>query len=210
MTIGPELALDAGWRVRSITSSRGLAGANGMRFGPDGQLYVASAFGSVVARVDVDGGGWTTACGAADGIVSPDDLAFSGEVMYAAECMNARVSAWHGGHARVIADDLSGANGIDAFEGRLFVGQFLPEGKLWEIFPAGGSPRRLGRRPRGAERALRFARWSCLLRPGLHRRGHASTDGRRGGRESRGRIVGSEFGSPWLRRHYLRRAGRER
>lgn len=143
MTIGPELALDTGWRVRRITSSRGLAGANGMRFGPDGQLYVASAFGSVVARVDVDGGGWTTACGAADGIVSPDDLAFSGEVMYVAECMNARVSAWHGGHARVIADDLSGANGIDAFEGRLFVGQFLPEGKLWEIFPAGGSPRRL-------------------------------------------------------------------
>jgi sugar lactone lactonase YvrE len=143
MSTVPKLALGAGWRVGKITPSRGLAGANGMRFGPDGQLYIASAFGSAVARVDVDGGAWTIVCGAADGIVSPDDLAFSGEVMYVAECMNARVSAWHGGHARVIADDLSGANGIDAFEGRLFVGQFLPEGKLWEIFPTGGSPRLL-------------------------------------------------------------------
>ena len=114
-----------------------------MRFGPDGGLYVASAFGSTVTRIDLDRGDWSTVCNAADGIVSPDDLTFIGSTLYVAECMNARVSAWSDGHARVVADHLPGANGIDGFDNRLFVDQFLPEGKLWEIFPVGGRPRLL-------------------------------------------------------------------
>jgi sugar lactone lactonase YvrE len=114
-----------------------------MRFGPDGGLYVASAFGSTVSRIDPHGREWTTVCSAADGIVSPDDLTFIGSTLYVAECMNARVSAWVDGRTRVVADGLPGANGIDAFESRLFVDQFLPEGKLWEIFPDGGAPRLL-------------------------------------------------------------------
>jgi sugar lactone lactonase YvrE len=114
-----------------------------MRLGPDGGLYVASAFGSTVVRIDLERGDWTTVCCAADGIVSPDDLTFIGSTLYVAECMNARVSAWNDGHARVVTDLLPGANGIDALDNRLFVDQFLPEGKLWEIFADGGPPRLL-------------------------------------------------------------------
>ncbi len=143
MTGHSPLALGDGWQLRLGTAPRGVAGANGLRLGPDGTLYVASAFGNTVTRIDLDSGDWTTVCCAADGIVSPDDLTFIGTTLYVAECMNARVSAWSDGHARVVTDLLPGANGIDAIDNRLFVDQFLPEGKLWEVFPAGGPPRLL-------------------------------------------------------------------
>jgi sugar lactone lactonase YvrE len=53
--------------------------------------------------------------------------------MYVSECMDARVTAFQDGQTWVVADGLPGVNGIDVFEGRLFVDQFLPEGKLWEL-----------------------------------------------------------------------------
>ena len=143
VTAASSITLGDDWHLDFMTPPRGAAGANGLRFGPDGGLYVASAFGSSVTRIDVDTCARTTVCGAADDIVSPDDLTFIGETLYVAECMNARVSAWRDRRAQIVTDFLPGANGIDALGERLFVDQFLPEGKLWEIFPGGGPPRLL-------------------------------------------------------------------
>ena len=42
-----------GWAVSRITPPSALFGANGMRVGPDGRLYVAQAFGSQVSAIDV-------------------------------------------------------------------------------------------------------------------------------------------------------------
>ncbi|MDL5156060.1 hypothetical protein [Actinomycetospora termitidis] len=54
--------------------------------------------------------------------------------MYVAECMDARVTALHDGTYRVVADDVLGANGITVFEDRIFVGQFIPGGSIYEVY----------------------------------------------------------------------------
>jgi streptogramin lyase len=129
------LTTSNGWNVKYIAGGRGLSGANGCRFGPDGALYNASAFGSEVARVDVDTGELTIVSPRGDGIVSPDDLAFdSSGTLYVTECMNARVSAFRDGKTWVVEDDILGANGIAIWEDRIFVGQFLPGGGIFEVF----------------------------------------------------------------------------
>ena len=129
------LTTSNGWNVKYIAGGRGLSGANGCRFGPDGALYNASAFGSEVARVDVDTGELTIVSPRGDGIVSPDDLAFDDSgTLYVTECMNARVSAFRDGKTWVVEDDILGANGIAIWEDRIFVGQFLPGGGIFEVF----------------------------------------------------------------------------
>jgi streptogramin lyase len=131
-----------GWSLASTSRPRGFAGANGMRFGPDGELYVMSAFGSEIGSVNTSSGQKTVVSPPGDAIVSPDDVAFdSNGVLYATECMNARVSAYDNGRITVIADGLSGANGIGVFEDRIFIDQFLPDGKLWEVYRDDREPR---------------------------------------------------------------------
>jgi sugar lactone lactonase YvrE len=123
------------WRVSSVTMPRSLSGANGLRFGPDGALYNASAFGSELARIDVESGELTIVSPRGSPIVSPDDLAFdSSGALYVAECMNARVTELKDGGYRTIDDDVVGANGITVHEDRIFVGQFIPSGDIFEIF----------------------------------------------------------------------------
>jgi hypothetical protein len=68
-------------------------------------------------------------------IASPDDLDFDSEGrLDVAECMNARVTKLADGAYRVIEDDVEGANGITAFEDRIFVTEFLPSGSIFEVF----------------------------------------------------------------------------
>ena len=130
-----QLAPADGWAVRHVSNRRGLSGANGCRFGPDGELYNASAFGSEVARVDIDSGELNIVSPRGHGIVSPDDLDFdSAGILYVTECMNARVTAFSDGETWVVEDDISGANGIAIHEDRIFVDQFLPSGGLFEVF----------------------------------------------------------------------------
>ena len=123
------------WSVKHVSSGRGLSGANGCRFGPDGALYNASAFGSELARVDIDTGELTIVSPRGDGIVSPDDLAFdSAGILYVSECMDARVTAFQDGETWVVEDDIPGVNGIAIWEDRIFVDQFFPGGGLFEVF----------------------------------------------------------------------------
>ena len=44
---GPQAA--EGWQLSRVTPPSELFGANGMRFGPDGRIYVVQAFGSQVS-----------------------------------------------------------------------------------------------------------------------------------------------------------------
>jgi streptogramin lyase len=48
------------WSVSRVTDPSVLFGANGMRIGPDGRLYVAQAFGSQVSAIDVASGAVST------------------------------------------------------------------------------------------------------------------------------------------------------
>lgn len=123
------------WQVLGRTPTRQIGGANGLRVGPDGALYNASAFGNQVSRIDPDTGEVTVVSPRGSAIVSPDDLAFDADgVLYVAECMDARVTALRDGVYSVIADDVLGANGITVFEDRIFVGQFIPGGSILEVY----------------------------------------------------------------------------
>ena len=53
-----------------------LHGANGVMFGPDGRLYVASVSSSMVAALDPESGAVVDRWGSEEGVNGPDDLAF--------------------------------------------------------------------------------------------------------------------------------------
>ena len=135
----------AGWKLTQLTQPSTLFGANGMRIGPDGRLYVAQAFGSQVSAVDVRDGKVTTISPIGGAIVGPDDLAFDSRGnLYVTEVMSERVCVRSpSGDVHIIADHVPGANGITAWHDRLFMDECRPGGRLFELFPDGRAPRML-------------------------------------------------------------------
>lgn len=134
-----------GWKLTQLTQPSTLFGANGMRVGPDGRLYIAQAFGSQVSALDLRDGSVSTISPIGGAIVGPDDLAFDSHgVMYATEVMSERVCARApNGDIRIIADHVPGANGITAWQDRLFMDECRPDGRLFELFTDGRAPRQI-------------------------------------------------------------------
>lgn len=132
-----------GWRIDTIVAPSALTGANGMRWGADGQLYVAQAFGSQISAVDVASGTARVVSPADGAVIGPDDLAFDTRGnLFVTEVMSARVSAIApNGTVSVIASNVPVANGITVHEDRIFMSEFNPEGRIWELFPDGAAPR---------------------------------------------------------------------
>lgn len=138
---GPQAA--AGWQLTHLVPPSSLFGANGMQFGPDGRLYVVQAFGSQVSAITTSTGACQTISPVGGPIVAPDDIAFDSRgVMYVTEVMSARVSAHTpDGQTRVIADNVPAANGLTAYQDRLFMDECRPGGRLFEVYPDGRAPR---------------------------------------------------------------------
>jgi len=132
-----------GWRLARLTPPSRLFGANGLRTGPDGRIYVAQVTGSQISAIDVDTGRLGTVSAKGGDIIAPDDVAFDPHGnLYATEVMDGRVSVLDtGGRARVLRDDVPSANGITVHRGRLFIGECRHGGRLLELDPAGGTPR---------------------------------------------------------------------
>lgn len=132
-----------GWHVRRVTAPSRLFGANGLRTGPDGRIYVAQVTGSQISALDLATGELDTVSAKGGDIVAPDDVAFGADgTLYATEVMDGRVSARDSsGHTRVLRDDLPCANGITVHQGRLFVGECRDGGRLMELPLDGGAPR---------------------------------------------------------------------
>lgn len=133
---------ESGFTIRTLVSPTVLAGANGLRWGADGALYVAQAFGSQVSAVDV-ADGTARIVSAADGpIVAPDDLAFDSHGnLFVTEVMAARVSAIRpGGTVDVIAADVPVANGVTVHGDRIFMSEFRPGGRIWSCSRTGLRP----------------------------------------------------------------------
>ncbi|MGH3966823.1 MAG: SMP-30/gluconolactonase/LRE family protein, partial [Mycobacterium sp.] len=86
----PSLA--EGWRMTRLTPPSRLFGANGLRRGPDGRIYIAQVTGSQISALDVDTGELETVSAKGGDIIAPDDVAFdpSGN-LYATEVMDGRV-----------------------------------------------------------------------------------------------------------------------
>jgi sugar lactone lactonase YvrE len=136
-------AVAPGWSIDRLLAPCKLYGANGMRFGADGRLYVAQAFGSQISALDPASGAITTVCATGSEIVAPDDIAFDSRgVMYATEVFSERVSArMPDGTVRVIADQLPVVNGISVHADRIFVDEFRVGGRVMELYLDGRAPR---------------------------------------------------------------------
>ncbi|MGB6207819.1 SMP-30/gluconolactonase/LRE family protein [Mycobacterium sp.] len=139
--ISPSLA--EGWRLDRLTPPSRLFGANGLRTGPDGRIYIAQVTGSQISALDIDTGRLETISAKGGEIIAPDDVAFDPDgTLYATEVMDGRVSArGANGRTRVLRDDVPSANGITVHRGRLFIGECREGGRLLELDVGGGPPR---------------------------------------------------------------------
>ncbi|KWX67310.1 SMP-30/gluconolactonase/LRE family protein [Mycobacterium sp. NAZ190054] len=139
----PDPTVTEGWQVRRVTAPSRLFGANGLRTGPDGRVYVAQVTGSQISALDPATGLLDTVSPKGGDIVAPDDVAFGEDgTLFATEVMDGRVSARDtAGRTRVLRDDLPCANGITVHRGRLFVGECRDGGRLLELPLDGGTPR---------------------------------------------------------------------
>lgn len=140
-TTTPRVA--AGWTLSTLLAPSALYGANGMKVGADGQLYVAQAFGSQISALDPDSGSARTVIPVGGAVVAPDDLAFDTHgVMYITEVMSERVSArLPDGSVRVIAEHVPCANGITTHGDRIFMDEFRADGRVLELYSDGRAPR---------------------------------------------------------------------
>jgi len=132
-----------GWSIERLTPPSRLFGANGLRTGPDGRIYIAQVSGSQISALDIGTGRVETVSAKGSDIVAPDDLDFdaAGNI-YTTEVLNGRVSVLDtAGRSRVLRDDIPIANGITMYRGRLFIGECRPGGRLLELDLGGGAPR---------------------------------------------------------------------
>jgi sugar lactone lactonase YvrE len=135
--------LAEGWSLRRLTPPSRLFGANGLRTGPDGRVYIAQVTGSQISALDIATGRLETISAKGGDIVAPDDVAFDRRGnLYATEVMDGRVSVRDtDGRTRVLRDDVPCANGITFHQGRLFIGECREGGRLLELDLNGGAPR---------------------------------------------------------------------
>ena len=131
-----------GWTLKRRTPPSRLFGANGLRTGPDGRIYIAQVTGSQISALDIDTGEVQAVSPKGGGIVGPDDMAFDdGGRLIATEVMNGRVSILDNGATRVLRDDVPSANGITVHRGRLFIGECRAGGRILELDLDGRAPR---------------------------------------------------------------------
>jgi sugar lactone lactonase YvrE len=138
-----QLEAADGWQLERLTAPSRLFGANGLRTGPDGRIYIAQVTGSQISALDVDTGAVETISAKGGDIIAPDDVAFDSRGnLVATEVMDGRVSLLDTrGRTRVLRDDVPSANGITFHRDRLFIGECREGGRLMEFDLGGGPPR---------------------------------------------------------------------
>ena len=165
------IQLEPGYAIERIVAGSGLHTANGVSFGPDGRLYIASVSGESIFALD-------TATGAVSVEVGPfageaDDLLFTpdGDLIWTAFMEGAVRRRYPDGSMRDLATGLPGINSIALTRdgARLFVGQvFMGEG-LWEVDLAGTAPPRLVADHTGGLNAFHFGPDGMIYAPSWDR-----------------------------------------
>ena len=131
--------------VEQIAQGASIAGANGIHFGPDGLLYVASVFGSEILAIDPESGAIKKRLGRAEGVFGPDDIAFAPDgSFFWTTIFTGEVAGFNSAGVRVLAATLTpGVNPITFSDtGRLFVAQCFFGTGLYELDPTGVKPPR--------------------------------------------------------------------
>lgn len=127
-------------RATVLATGAGISGANGMHFGPNGLLYVASVIGSELVVLDPESGEVRRRLTAAGGVVGPDDVAFAPDgSFYWTSILTGEVAGFAASGERVVAAKLTpGVNPITfSADGRLFVAQCFFGDGLYEVDPRG-------------------------------------------------------------------------
>jgi sugar lactone lactonase YvrE len=137
------LKLAQGWSANRITQPSRLFGANGIRTGPDGRIYVAQVSGSQISAIDVKTGAVEAISPMGGDIVAPDDLVFDSDGnMFVTEITEGRVSErTPNGKTRVVQGDMPVANPITIHQGRLIAGECRMGGRIMELDLHGGAPK---------------------------------------------------------------------
>ncbi|MDE0690644.1 MAG: hypothetical protein OXI55_00200 [Gammaproteobacteria bacterium] len=161
-----DAASDAGNQaeaaVRQIGASASFRGINGIHFGPNGDLWLASVVTPAVARIDPDSGEILENLGLGDGPKSPDDLAFGPDgSVYWTDISNGEVAMKSpDGSTRIVASPGVGVNPITfSDDGRLFVSQCFMDTRLFELDPQGVAEPRLIRDDLGPGCGLNGMDW---------------------------------------------------
>ena len=165
------IRLEPGYAIERITAGSGLHTANGVAFGPDGRLYVASVLGESIFALDVATGAVTVEVGPFAG--EADDLLFTpdGALIWTALMEGAVRRRDRDGSLSDLATGLPGINSIALTRdnARLFAGQvFMAEG-LWEIDLAGAAPPRLVAEHTGGLNAFQFGPDGMIYAPSWDR-----------------------------------------
>jgi len=132
--------------VQVLARGAQVRGANGIHFGPDGKLYIASVLTPTIAVMDPENGEIEKRLGPDQGIKGPDDLAFGPDgSLYWTDIVYGEVGRLTpDGVNTVVADLGPGVNPITfSDDGRLFVSQCFFDDKLYELDPTGAREPRL-------------------------------------------------------------------
>ena len=136
----PEPPEPAEATVTVLAQGGPLHGTNGVYFGPDGRLYVASVSSATVAALDPESGAIVERWGSEEGIKGPDDLTFGpdGSMFWTDFKFGDVGRRTPDGTTTVVASPGLGVNPITfSDDGRLFVSQCGLGDQLFEIDPDG-------------------------------------------------------------------------
>jgi sugar lactone lactonase YvrE len=136
----------AGPAVTVLAQGGPLHGSNGIMFGPDGNLYIASVVSSQILAIDPESGETVGSWGPAEGVIGPDDLAFGPDgSLYWTDIAGGEVGKRApDGTTSIVGAPGPGANPITfSDDGRLFVSQCFLGTHLFEIDPDGVAEPRL-------------------------------------------------------------------
>jgi sugar lactone lactonase YvrE len=138
-----DVGLADGWRAKTVYQPSRLYGANGLRAGLDGRIYVAQVAGSQVSAIDVSTGIIEAVAQTGGPIVAPDDLAFDSlGNMFVTELTEGRVSTLDTrGNYRVVQSGMPCANPITVYRDRIIAGECRMGGRILELDPKGGAAR---------------------------------------------------------------------
>lgn len=132
-------------KVKVLARGGPIHATNGLSFGPDGNLYIASAHGHEIVAMDPDSGNILERIGADQGVFFPDDLTFGpdGALYWTSIVFGQVMKRAPDGTVTSIADLGPGVNPITfSDDGRLFVAlDFYGKG-LYEVDPNGVNPPR--------------------------------------------------------------------
>ena len=132
-----------GWTLSRLTRPSRLNGANGIRTGADGRIYVAQVAGSRVSAIDPDSGAIETISPIGGGVTGPDDLVFDDRGdLYCTEITQNNVSVLRAnGTSEVLTGGINVANPITFHQGKLIAGELTMNARIMELDRGGGAPR---------------------------------------------------------------------